>query len=468
VATEGIDVAGALRRFPLFSDLGEGELNRLAAVASRVSVPAGGVLFEEGTPGDRFYVILDGEMEITRLEGGQTVILAVLGSGSFLSEMSLLEERPRTASARSIRDTDLIAIEPREFRELLAANSGAALTMLKTVTARLRSTESSLVEKGRLAGLGTLAAGLAHELNNPATAILRGSSLLRDSLSDWGRQCEALRLLPLGPGEIEFMRRMEGLAFRNPAGSTEITRTNLRETELEAWFEDESFVKAWSLAPPLSDAGWDRETLGTLLEPSDPAHLEPLVRWAATGAEAHGLVSEIQRGAKAISAIVGSVRSYSKLDRGPIQMVDVRESIQDTLVILKGKLGDQVLVAEELSHDLPLIEAYGGELNQVWTNLIHNALDAMGGSGRLEIKGRESDGGIVVEIIDDGPGIPPKIRPCIFDPFYTTKPEGEGTGLGLAITYGIVVNRHRGTISVESEPGRTVFEVALPRRMKQE
>jgi signal transduction histidine kinase len=339
--------------------------------------------------------------------------------------------------------------------------------MLKTVTARLRSTESSLVEKGRLAGLGTLAAGLAHELNNPATAILRSSSLLRDALEEWGRQCAGLRKLPLGPAEEHVMKELEGSAFQNPEAPENTVRPEQRERELEDWFDDRGFTEGWSVAPSLADAGWNRDTLARFLGSVEGAHLEPLLRWAAAGAEAHGLVTEIQRGSKAISSIVGSVRSYSQLDRGPIQMVGVADSIRDTLAILKGKV-DRVSVALEVSEDLPQIEAYGGELNQVWTNLIDNALDAMDGSGLLEIKGRESEEGIVVQIIDNGPGIPQEIRPCIFDPFYTTKPQGQGTGLGLAITYGIVVNRHRGTIKVDSRPGRTVFEVALPRLMKRE
>jgi signal transduction histidine kinase len=461
------EVADALRGFSLFSDLGEDDLERLTKLSERIPVRAGQTLFEEGSPGDRFYVILEGEMEVTRTDGGQTVILAVLGPGSFLSEMSLLEDQPRTASARAIGDSELLAIEPCEFRNLLATSSGAALTMLKTVTARLRSTESSLVEKGRLAGLGTLAAGLAHELNNPATANLRSSSLLRESLIEWGRRCAGLRGLKLGEPEVEAMGQLESLTFRGPEVSDDPGTSGQRELDLEAWLGEQGIDDAWALAATLADAGWDRDSLGDLLEQVDPSNLKPLLHWATAGAEAHGLVMEIQRGSKAISAIVGSVRSYSKLDRGPVQVVDVAESIRDTLAILKSKL-DGITVAVAIPPGLPEIEAYGGELNQVWTNLIDNALDAMERSGRLDIAGKETDEGIVVSISDTGSGIAPEARPRIFDPFFTTKPQGHGTGLGLAITYGIVVNRHRGTIQVDSRPGRTVFEVALPQRMKRE
>jgi signal transduction histidine kinase len=423
-----------LRQFPLFSDLEEEYLEHLGGMAKHVLVHAGTSLFEEGTQGDRFYVILEGEMEVTRQEGGQTVTLAVLGPGGFLSEMSLLESRPRTASARALQDTALIAIEPEHFRDLLHRSPGAAMNMLKTVTARLRSTESSLVEHGRLAGLGTLAAGLAHELNNPATAMLRSSSLLHEAMAAWGERC------------AEVLR-------------------DRRELGIEAWMEEEGLDDAWRFAPTLADAGWSREELVSLgLVPGSP-HAGPILRWAAAGADAFGLAEEIKKAAEAVSSIVGGVRSYSQLDRGPVQVIDIAESIANTLAIMKGKIGNRIMVVQDLSPDLPPIEAVGGGLSQVWTNLIDNALDAMGGEGTLEIRGRKSEEGVVVEIVDSGSGIPPEIRPCIFDPFYTTKPQGSGTGLGLAISYGIVVNRHRGTIRVESRPGRTKFEVALPIRL---
>jgi signal transduction histidine kinase len=459
---------GALRAVPLLSDLGDQELLRLAESSKQISVPAGTTLFEEGSAGDQFYVILQGEMEVTRRAGGQTIVLAVLGPGGFLSEMSLLEDRPRSASARAIQDSTLIGIEPGDFEQLLASSPGAAVTMLNTVTARLRSTESSLVERGRLVGLGTLAAGLAHELNNPATAILRSSNLLGKALAGWGKRCSELGQSSPGAAEVDLMTSVEASSFRNRDTQAEESRPDLREFELEEWLEERGLEGAWAVAPPLADAGWDRQSLESLMMGVDPARGELLVRWLAAGAEAFGLVDEIHRGAKAISAIVGNVRSYSHLDRGPVQKVDVAESISDTLAILKGKLGVGIRVVQDLEEDLPAIEAHGGELNQVWTNLIDNALDAMGGVGTLEIRGRSSEEGIVMEVEDDGPGIPPEIRPCIFDPFYTTKPQGSGTGLGLAITYGIVVNRHRGTIEVDSRPGRTVFTVALPARLERE
>jgi signal transduction histidine kinase len=257
---------------------------------------------------------------------------------------------------------------------------------------------------------------------------------------------------------LERMRASEGRRQPTPSFGE-------REIELERWMTDRGVTDPWALVPVLSEAGWDPEGLEALQEALTPGHLEPVLWWLVAGLEAFALVSGIQTASRAISDIVSRVRSYSSVDRGPIQTVDVGKSIVDTLAILKGSIGPGIEVRLDLQDDLPTIEAHGGELGQVWTNLIQNALDAMNGEGTLEIRARTSGDGVVCEISDTGSGIPESVRPRIFDPFFTTKPQGRGTGLGLAITYGIVVNQHRGTIRVDSRPGLTVFEVALPRRL---
>jgi signal transduction histidine kinase len=234
---------------------------------------------------------------------------------------------------------------------------------------------------------------------------------------------------------------------------------------MESWLQDRGVENGWKLAPVLADAGWDRVKLESLGRRVSADHLNATLQWAAAGLEVSGLVTGIQTASTAISGIVARIRSYSFLDRGPVQMVDVTGSILDAVSILKGRFGPSVEVRMDLPLDLPRIEAHGGELGQVWTNLVHNALDAMEGSGILGIEARPAPEGILVRISDTGPGIPDSIRPHIFDPFFTTKPEGRGTGLGLAITWGIVVHQHRGGIRVESRPGRTVMEVTLPRTL---
>jgi signal transduction histidine kinase len=461
----GPEVRRALRLSPLLADLPERELDRLLKKGSRVFLPSGTVLLEEGTAGDQFYVILEGELEVTRTEGGRTIVLDLQGAGGFLSEMSLLEDRPRSASARAIRDSQVLALDPEDFLHLLRRCPGAALSMLKIVMGRLRSTETSIIETGRMAGLGTLAAGLAHELNNPAAAIARNTDLLAQALEEWHLREAELRRLPLEESERTVVADLLDAMRASERDQRPTSSSGEREIELERWMTDKEVTDPWALVPVLSDAGWDPEGLETLDQALSPAHLEPVLLWLVAGLEAFALVTGIQTASRAISDIVNRVRSYSSVDRGPTQTVDVGKSLVDALSILKGSIGPGIEVRLDLQDGLPTIEAHGGELGQVWTNLIHNALDAMEGVGTLEIRARMSGEGVVCEISDTGNGIPESIRPRIFDPFFTTKPQGRGTGLGLAITYGIVVNQHRGTIRVDSRPGRTVFEVALPRRL---
>jgi len=452
----------ALRQSPLFSDLPEDELDRLLSRGIRIQLPTGMVLLEEGTPGDRFYVILRGQLEVTRTEGGRTIVLDVQGPGGFLSEMSLLEDRPRSASARANQESEVLSVHPHDFQDLLKRCSGAALAMLKIVMARLRSTETSIIESGRLAGLGSLAAGLAHELNNPAAAIARNTDLLEHALEEWHRREAILHRIGLSEGEVEMLRGLFDVLKEVDGGGAARAGAGKREAELDAWLQERGFEETWDLSPVLSEAGIDPGSLEVLEKGFAPGHLGPVLRWLAAGVEAVGLVKGIGTASSAISDIVGRVRSYSSVDHGPTQKVDVRASLLNALSILKGGMGDGIVLDLDVADGLPVIEAHGGELGQVWTNLIHNALDAMGERGTLGIRARSSGGGVVVEITDTGTGIAEDVRPRIFDPFFTTKPQGKGTGLGLAITYGIVVTQHGGAIQVDSRPGRTVVEVALP------
>jgi signal transduction histidine kinase len=455
-----------MERSPLLSGLPEGEFRRLLATGARVPLAAGDLLLEEGQPGDLFYLILSGEVEIIRNEGGRTTVLDAQGAGGFLGEMSLLENRPRSASARATQDTEVLALPPDAFRDLLARCPEVAVSMLQIVLARLRSTEASDIQDGRMAGLGTLAAGLAHELNNPAAAIARNTALLKEAMEDW-RRCEAdLARLPISGSESGVVDRLR-LELDERTGSVPDRSgdSGRVERELETWLQDHGVEEAWEIAPVLAEAGWDRTRLDPLAGHLSPDHLPPILRWFASGLEVSGLAQGIQTASSAISDIVSRVRSYSFLDRGAVQMVDVARTIEDAVSILKGRFAPSVAVHMDLPSDLPPIEAYGGELGQVWTNLIHNALDAMNGTGILGIEARPTDGGVVVRISDTGPGIPDSIRPRIFDPFFTTKPEGHGTGLGLAISWGIVVNQHRGRIRVHSRTGHTVMEVILPGKL---
>jgi signal transduction histidine kinase len=449
--------AETLRRFPLFADLSDADLERLSAMATHCEASPGERFIEEGEPGESLYVIEEGEVEITRREGGREVVLATRGPGEFIGEMSLLEDAPRSASARALRETRLLVVHRAAFQTLLSCSPSAPLTLLRTVSARLRSTEALLMQQEKLAALGTLAAGLAHELNNPAAAIRRATTHLLDALTTWERAASAL-----APGKLPSIA---DLPPASPPSGDALARSS-QEDELAAWLELQKVEQPEEAATVLVEAGWDRERAARLsfLFPSVPAGV--VVTWMAAGLAVRGLVDEVSQSARAISDIVGAVKRYAYLDQAPLQEVDLHESLESTLVILRHKLKGGVRVERDYAPDLPRIEGYGSELNQVWTNLIDNAVDAMGGEGNLRLRTRaRPDDTVWVEVHDSGPGIPPEVQARLFEPFFTTKPVGEGTGLGLHLAYTTVVQRHRGQITASSQPGETCFRVTLPVRL---
>jgi signal transduction histidine kinase len=445
-----------MRRHVLFADLEEADFERIFAMAEPVSVAAGGTLLEEGAPGDSLFVVLRGELEIARREGGREVVLATRGAGDFVGELSLLQGAPRSATARARTDTELLAIRRPAFQSLLDCSPSATLTILGTVTARLRSTEALLKQQEKLASLGTLAAGLAHELNNPAAAIRRSVEQLRRSAGEV--EAAAGDLFDPAVGAAIGAARSR---VAPPAAGRERTRV---EEALETWLAEGGVDRGWELAPVLAGAGLDRGALEEALSPLPAAARPAAIRFLAAGLEVETVAGEATTSAAAISGIVSAVKTYSRLDEAPIQQVDVHESLESTLTILKHKLRG-MHVTRSYAEGLPRLEAHGSELSQVWTNLVDNAIDATGGHGTIVLRTRGS-GEVVVEIEDDGPGIPDAARARIFDPFFTTKPVGSGTGLGLHIVHNLVVERHGGQVDVESRPGRTVFTVRLPLRAR--
>jgi signal transduction histidine kinase len=247
-----------------------------------------------------------------------------------------------------------------------------------------------------------------------------------------------------------------------------LTRSD-REVELQDWLDERNIDQAWELAPVLVNLGWGVEWLEELSSGFDDEHLAVLVPWFVKGASAYSLLNEVRASAEQISHIVKAVKSYSYLDQAPIQQVDVHEGLENTLIILKHKLKAGVQVNREYGANLPRIEAYASELNQVWTNLIDNAIDAMDGSGEITLRtSARGASSVVVEVCDNGPGIPPEIQNRLFQPFFTTKPQGVGTGLGLHIVYNIIVDKHHGRVEVESRPGMTCFKVSLPMELVRE
>jgi signal transduction histidine kinase len=423
--------AEALHASQLFADLPPDELRDLIAMCEPVSLPAGTRLIEEGTDGDAFFVVVDGELEVTKRSGEGELPLARLGPGGIIGEMAVIEAAPRNASVTAVVASEVLRIPSAALLRMLE-RPASSRAILRTVMQRLRSTEAMLREREKLAALGTLAAGLAHEINNPAAAASRSVSALADAIAR--AEEEPHPTAPPGP----------------PADTTPPASALERADRIEAVA---ALCGSHDDATALVDAGWTVSALR-----AQPAAQLP---WLAAHASVRQLLGELAMAVTRISEIVDSVKGYAYLDQAPMQRVDVRLGLEQTLVILRHRLGD-ITIERDVADDLPEIEGYGSELNQVWTNLIANAIDAMDGTGTLRISARaHSHDGLRVEICDTGAGIPDDVRARLFEPFATTKPPGKGTGLGLHISHGVIA-RHGGRIEVESTPGRTCFAVILP------
>jgi signal transduction histidine kinase len=457
-----------LRKVPLFADLPEADLRHLCGMVAEVRLTPGEELFSEGSPGDRAYVVTDGQLEIVKASSGREVLLTMAAPGKVIGELALLVQQPRMASVRARTDATLVAIDKDHFNHLLQTSVSAARVMFNTIVQHWRQTESALRQSEKMAQLGTLSAGVAHELNNPAAAVKRGSDQLRTAIADLESAQTALSSLTLSDKQQQTLAecavRAQEHAVRPPELDA-LARSD-REAELENWLETYEVENAWDLAPDLVNLNYDITELEALAEGFGSGQMAHIIPWLHATYNVHNLLSEIGQGAERISGIVKALKSYSYLDQAPVQTVDLHEGLENTLLILRHKLKSGISVRREYAPDLPSISGYGSELNQVWTNVIDNAADALDGRGQITLRTRREGDWVVVEVEDNGPGIPPEIQSRLFDPFFTTKPPGQGTGLGLDISYGIVVHKHQGDIRVISEPGRTCFQIWLPEQIK--
>lgn len=454
-----------LQKIPLFEDLPDADLTRLCKMVLTVELKAGEILFKEGDPGDRVYVLKEGSLEVVKQAGKREVLLAVNDKpGMVIGEMALIEQAPRMATVRARYDSTLLGIHQNQLDVLLNTSPSAGQAILHTVLGRWRNTESLLRQNEKMAQLGTLTAGVAHELNNPAAAVQRSADQLQEKLGRFEKihirlgqyHCSDLQLRKLN--ELTENAQMRSMRF---VTLDPLTRSD-REYEIEEWLDEQEIEDSWELAPILVNLGFQTADLDEIAQVFDGALLGTIVQWLGAISTVYSLIVEISQGAGRISDIVKALKSYSYLDQAPIQEVDVHEGLDNTLIILRSKTKEGIHIVRDYAEDLPRITAYGSELNQVWTNLIDNAIDAMDGEGQITIRTRQEDNDVVVEIEDEGPGIPAEIQPRIFEPFFTTKGPGIGTGLGLNITYNIIVEKHRGAIDIDSNPGKTVFQIRLP------
>jgi signal transduction histidine kinase len=456
-----------LRKSPLFEGLSDRELQQLVDDATPVSIHAGETLMKQGDPGDSAYVVLKGGLEIQKQSGPSVIKIDVRNPGEIIGEMALLSNSPRSATVVAVTDSEALRISQEVFENLLSTSPSAALAVLHWVLARLGQNESLLHQQEKMAALGTMSAGLAHELNNPAAAAQRSAAMLRGAPASWLMLTHQLEILAfrenLSDWLNDFMRDATH-RFETPRKFETLEKIDLVD-QLQTWLEANEVETAWNFAPAMVNFGWDIESLEML---KDTPLFQAAVRWLGTGSMIVTQLYEIQNTTERISQIVRAMKSYTYLDQAPLLEVDVHEGLENTLIIMQHKLKQGVTVKREYAPDLPRIEAYASELNQVWTNIIDNAVDAMQGKGEITLRTYEEKDQVVVEIVDNGPGIPKDIQSRIFEPFFTTKPPGQGTGLGLHVTHDIVANRHHGLLIVDSRPGETKFKVILPKTIKDE
>ena len=445
------DIAEILRGLPYFADLPQALLDQVCRESERIEVEAETTIIEEDSLSEDMFVIVDGELRVTKMGTDREVVLATLGPGEVVGEIALLDNAPRTASVTAISRSSLIRIPANAFEDLIE-DSRVVRRMFRTVTSRLRGIEDTLRHEERMAALGRMAAQLMHELNNPAAAVGRSMARAEEVYVDLG---DATILLS-GIGEL-LNRPIPVPAKPDPMDP--LARSAL-EDGVATWLEGLGVADAWEIAPALVEDGWDLELLEETTDGLDPDTATKFMRWLGLRVLASQLINEVRIAAGRISELVRVVKDYSYLDQGPVQQINPTEGIRDTLILLKHKLrGIETVV--DIEPELPAIEASGRDLNQVWTNLIDNAADAMDGSGTLKIEAARENGTVIVRISDTGPGIDPEVSKRIFDPFFTTKDPGQGTGLGLHTVH-TIVTRSGGDISVDSSSSGTTFTLSFP------
>jgi signal transduction histidine kinase len=457
-----------LRTLFLFEKLADDQLQWLCERGHVELIPAGPI-YAEGAPADCFYVLLEGTVVMSRrvgpddVEVGRTSARGVY-SGAWLAYMGDRVPQVYNASMRAAEPSRFFVLSASTFAELMNDWFPMAVHLLEGAFFGNKNWAQAIGQRERLLALGSLSAGLTHELNNPAAAAVRATAALRERVAGMRHK---LGMIASGKWDrttlVTLIRLQEEAAERVPkAQALSPLEASDREDAIADWMEEHGCRDGWDLAPTFVAAGLDVAWLDHVEASVDPGTLESALRWLNYTVDTELLMNEIEDSTTRVSTLVGAAKQYSQLDRAPYQVIDVHELLDSTLMMLSGKIPPGITVVKEYDRSVPAIPAYAGELNQVWTNLIDNAVSAMGSAGVLTVRTGLDREFVFVEFGDTGPGVPPENQERIFEPFFTTKPVGEGTGLGLDISWRIVVNKHHGDIAVESVPGDTRFRVRLP------
>jgi signal transduction histidine kinase len=449
-----------LRRVPVFADLPDDQLSWFISQSQELTVKPDDIYIHQGDPADAMYVILEGQLQARgELAGDVVTLYTKAGDVTGVLPYSRMKQFPLTG--RAITGGRVLRFPATQFPELVQKMPELAQRLVGLMSDRIRETTRLEQQKDRLAGLGKLSAGLAHELNNPASAAKRATSQLRKLLKqikDASHELGARELTSAHRAEIE---RLEAALIQQDEPPPNALTVSTLEDELDSMLRSHGQNDLWQLAANLARKRVKPETLESLFASLGPDTARAALVRISASLEVAGLLNEIESSTSRISDLVRAIKEYTFMDQSPVQNVDVVKSLETTLTIMNHKLKHGVSVERNYQPVPLMVDSFGSELNQVWTNIIDNAIDAMGGKGNLRIRTFRDDGCVVVEIGDSGPGIPPEIQSRIFEPFFTTKRVGEGTGLGLD-TVQRIVKKHRGNVQVTSQPGDTRFQVFLP------
>jgi len=454
-------MAEELRGISIFSDLPGEALAWLASQMTVTDLEPGEVFLREGVPADRLFVILQGEMRGQRESDGTDtrVFVAKAGQITGMLPFSRLTHFPLTT--RAVSRSRVASLQKDRFPEMLQRMPVLAQRLVGILSDRIRENTKNEQQQEKMAALGKLSAGLAHELNNPASAARRAAESLGDAIGSLREANTRLDRRVLTSEQRLLLSKLEGEIVEQEAPVLDPLDRGDREDEIAAWLEKRSIGHAAQVASSLVEAGFEYACLDDIASHFPADVIEDVLTRVSASLLVARLAKEIEHSTARISDLVRAIKEYSHMDQMPEQEVDVHQGLENTLLILRHRLKQGISITREYDRDLPKVCAHTGELNQVWTNLIDNAIDSMNGKGELRVRTARELNRVLVEIGDNGPGIPPEVQQRIFEPFFTTKEVGEGLGLGLDSVYRIVRN-HRGEVSFQSRPGDTRFQVRLP------